>query len=107
MKDKKNSSIFGEGFNGGASTSHNDGTMLKEYQLWYHILERSYCHKYHARKPTYLDCTVSENFKNFAFFKNWCHRQKGFNIKGFSLDKDLLVKGNKVYSEGTCLFLPI
>lgn len=107
MRYKNKSLIFGEGFNSGASTSHVDGTMLKEYQLWYHILERSYCPKYHARKPTYSNCTVSANFKDFAYFKNWCQHQKGFNIKGFSLDKDLLVKGNKVYSEDTCVFLPI
>lgn len=61
--------------------------------------------------PTYLGCTMSENFKDIQFFGNWCKNQIGFSIldtngKLRGLDKDLLVKGNKLYGEDLCIFLP-
>ena len=36
----------------------------------------------------------------------WCNTQKGFTETGWHLDKDLIVSGNKFYSENNCVFLP-
>ncbi len=83
----------------------------KERAIWERLLRRCYNEKHHREKPTYKGCEVSENFKDFLYFKDWCNKQVGFNSKdekgrSFALDKDILIRGNKVYSEDTCCFVP-
>ena len=83
----------------------------KERAIWKRMLSRCYNEKHLCEKPTYKGCEVSENFKDFLYFKDWCNKQVGFNSKdendrSFALDKDILIRGNKVYSEDTCCFVP-
>ena len=33
-------------------------------------------------------------------------KMKGYGLKGWELDKDIIVKGNKLYSKDTCCFVP-
>ena len=80
--------------------------MTKEYRLWNNMINRCYNEKELSRNPTYKDCHVSEDWRYLSNFKEWCNRQIGFEQEAWHLDKDILVKGNKVYSENTCCFIP-
>ena len=106
IKDPYSPSIYGVGILGTKYPSTINGVNTKEYALWGHMLERCYSDIYKKKYPTYEGCKVSNNFKSFEYFYEWCHRQVGFGNKDWHLDKDLLVKGDKVYSENTCIFLP-
>ena len=105
VKDKFLPTVFGVGIVGDASTREN-GSMVREYTIWQSMLLRCYDEKSRFKYETYKDCIVSENFKSYQFFKNWCRDQVGFENKGWNLDKDILFKGNKFYSEYTCCFVP-
>jgi hypothetical protein len=83
-----------------------NGQLSKEYRLWRNMLERCYSESLHSKHPTYIGCKVSENFKNFQWFAEWCQSQIGFNLKDYQMDKDISSKGNKLYSEDTCFFVP-
>lgn len=98
--------VFGVGFNDRKYPAKVNGKNTKEYHLWQNLLARCYYPKFQTRQPTYVGCSVSKNFRSYSYFHQWCQSQIGFGKKGFDLDKDLLLRGNKLYSEDTCLFLP-
>ena len=106
VKDRLSPSIYGIGVVGTKYLTYECGVQTKEYTLWKNMLERCYSDTYKKNHPTYKDCEVSENFKSFEYFYEWCHSQIGFSNQGWHLDKDLLTEGNKVYSENICVFIP-
>lgn len=87
----------------GASIGKN---MTSWYAAWNGMINRCYNENLRYRHISYKDCTVSENFRYLSNFKEWYHNQIGHDQEGWHLDKDILVKGNKVYSEDTCCFVP-
>ena len=106
VKDPYSQSVFGVGVVGTKYQISVNGVKTKEYVLWCDMLKRCYSNDFKKKRPTYEGCEVSENFKSYEYFYKWCHKQIGFGVEGWQLDKDLLIKGNKVYSESTCVFLP-
>ena len=106
VKDRYLPSVYGAGVSGTKYPISEGGINTKEYMLWLTMIERCYSATLKKKYPTYKDCICSENFKSYEYFYEWCQNQIGFGMDGWQLDKDLLVKGNKVYSETICVFLP-
>ena len=104
IKDPLQVTYYGVGCLGKAQYKGFDAS--KTFKLWKSVLARCYSRCTRYSENTYKDCTVSSNFLNYNYFKDWCENQVGFGNKGWHLDKDLLVKGNKIYSPETCCFIP-
>ena len=85
--------------------SGNVDCKSEPYLKWHDMVNRCYNAKFHERQPQYKGCTVCEEWLNYSNFKVWYGQNK---IKGMplDLDKDILFKGNKVYSPETCCFVP-
>lgn len=58
------------------------------------------------KHPSYVGCYMSDNFEDFQYFADWHTSQVGYNCDNYDLDKDLLIEGNKEYSEKYCVLIP-
>ena len=81
-----------------------DEEVLMADRVWRSMLLRCYSKKYQEKEPSYIDCSVCEEWLLFSNFKKWFDENY---VDGYALDKDILIKGNKVYSPQTCCFVPI
>lgn len=99
---------FGIGYLGeGKYKVSENGESTRVYKTWKGVLMRCYYSKYHEKESTYKDCKASEIFHNFQNFGEW-DEDNYYVIEGekMCLDKDILYKGNKIYSPDTCIYVP-
>lgn len=84
-----------------------NGKLKKEFNIWYNMLIRCYDPKIQENKPTYKGCSVEDYLLNFQHMCEWLEKNY-YEVPGerMCLDKDILCKGNKVYSRDTCIFVP-
>jgi hypothetical protein len=75
------------------------------YMRWRTLLQRCYHLKTLEKHPTYFGCSVSPDWLRLSNFIEWVDSQPNKNWQNCHLDKDLLFKGNKLYSPDTCVFV--
>lgn len=98
--------VCGVGFNDGEFPSKVNGKHAPQYDAWRSMVRRCYSPEFHRKRPNYIGCSVSENFKSYSYFYKWYNDQNPVDGVKYQLDKDLLVKGNLFYSEDNCVLLP-
>lgn len=72
------------------------------YVTWSHMLNRCYGVGRNSYHRSYNECCVFEGWHLFSEFQSWMSDQDWVDK---SIDKDLLLPGNKVYSPDTCVFI--
>lgn len=103
-------SVYGVGITGLKYPRSFNCRITKEYNSWFNILQRSFSENEKNRSPYYKDVTCCEEWFLFENFYEWLHNQDNFDKwysgKRWAIDKDIIVKGNKLYSPDTCCLVP-
>jgi len=102
--------VDGIGITGTKYPSKVNGKTTKEYDTWRHMLKRCYNEKHKEKQPTYKDVACCQEWLYYPNFYEWIHSQENFD-KWYgedrsAIDKDILVKCNKLYSPDTCCLVP-
>ena len=72
------------------------------HKYWNRMIKRCY-YKDRHNNIMYPDCCVCQSWHKLSEFKIWFDQHY---VKGWELDKDILLKGNKIYSPEICCFVP-
>lgn len=91
----------------GKYKTRENGKITKAYGYWHNMIERCYEPYYLNEHSTYRDCTVCEDWLCFQNFAKWFYKHYyEISNERMNLDKDILCKGNKVYSPENCCIIP-
>lgn len=104
MKNKK--LLYGKGvYTQGEYSSKENGKQSHVYGIWKGIIERCYSERSLMKNPTYIDCTVCDEWLHFQTFAHWLMSNE-FQGLGYQIDKDILSPESKIYSPETCVLVP-
>ena len=109
VRNPYDKTVYGVGYLGeGKYKVYIDQDHLEPvYNVWRTLLGRVCTEKHREQFPAYADCEVCEEWLNFQNFATWFYKHY-YEIPGelMCLDKDILIKGNRIYSPETCIFVP-
>ena len=79
-----------------------------QYKIWCSMLQRCFDQKEKGRHPRYNHTNCCAEWLSFGNFLEWVNKETEYTGRqiGFELDKDILFKGNQVYSKDNCCFVP-
>lgn len=105
---ESNRRLFGAGVNTVDFEVVVEGDHIWQYRMWKAMIHRCFSEKLKARQSAYKDVTCCDEWLSFGSFLAWCNKETGYSglPEGFQLDKDIIIKGNKVYSPEACSFVP-
>ena len=106
VKDTSIPSVYGVGINDSDTKVKKDGKIVPEYKLWTAMLQRCFCE---IKSKAYESVTCCSRWLSFNSFIEDVSKMENYEkviSDGWHLDKDLLFKGNKIYSPETCCFVP-
>lgn len=113
FKSPYSRTLYGVGYLGEGDYFSKDasGNYTNHYILWHNILSRVYSPARNKSASCYSETVVCDKWLNFQNFSAWCDKQVGFyerddEGKKFAIDKDIIARGNSVYSPKTCCFVP-
>lgn len=109
IKNPYDISVHGHGYLGiGKYVAKINNKLTDQYVCWKNLLERCYSDKQKDKHPAYYGITtVCDEWLNFQNFAQWYDKNLyQIGNERMHIDKDILVKDNKVYSPETCIFVP-
>ena len=97
VKNPNDKIIFNKGYLG--EGKYNTRNNKNIYRTWYDIMMRCYNFQVQEKHPTYKGCIVCKEWHNFQNFAQWYeYNYYVINNEKMCVDKDILIKGNKIYS---------
>lgn len=107
VKDGFSPSVAGIGFIGDTHVTEKAHSKGGSYRVWADMIKRCYDKVRYPKYENYDDCSVCNEWLCYANFEKW-YNKNHYNVDDevMCIDKDILVKGNKIYSPDTCIFVP-
>ena len=107
VKNPYHPSVYRVGYLGqGKYNAYKNKKQTDAYNIWQRMLQRCYDPYTINKYLTYIDCYVCEEWHCFQNFAEWFYKHKYECNDRLCLDKDVLIKGNKIYSPKTCVLVP-
>lgn len=104
IRNPNRPSVYNIGYMG--IGEYNKINSCRAYDAWNKMFQRCYSDKKYtnSRYMSYQECEVDSAFYNFQYFCQWFYGNTWDN-NCTVLDKDILVKHNKIYSPDNCVLV--